>query len=155
MMSWSLQIQNGDLSLGSQGLNTVTGGPKLVQDLSCAILEPMGTDPLHPSYGSLIDGGTDSNGVTQTGVIGQLNDAQNAAFVQSEVTRICRNYQAAQIARNSADVATYGKSTLTASEALLHLLGVTMQQVQDQLLLTATIQTGTGTVPLATTFGTF
>ena len=153
-MSWSLQIANGDLVIGSGGLNTVTGGAKLVQDLGCALLTPMGTDPMHPTYGSLIDGGVDATGKQVNGVIGSLNDDQNAAFVGAEVQRICRSYQASQIARNNADVATYGKSTLTADEALLGVESINVQQVEDQVLITATIQTGVGGLPVSVPIST-
>lgn len=151
-MSWSLRVSNGDLSIGSGGLNTVTGSDKLVQDLSCALLEPMGNDSMHPTFGSLIDGGTDASGNISTGYIGQPNNDQNDALVASEVQRIARTYQASQIARNNSDVAVYGKSTLTADEALLGLSSLNVQRAQDQLLITAVLQTGAGSLPLALPF---
>ena len=151
-MSWSLQIANGDLSLGSSGLNTVTGSDKMVQDLSCALLEPMGNDPLHPTYGSLIDGGVDTAGNVNVGMIGQPNNDQNDTIIGAEIQRICRVYQANQIARNNADVAVYGKSTLTADEALLGVTGLNIQRAEDHVLITAVLQTGTGSLPLALPF---
>lgn len=155
-MSWSLQIANGDLTFGSQGLNTVTGGSKLTQDLRCAVLEHMGTDPLHPAFGSVIDGGVNpTTGIYTEGVIGQANDDHAATFVRAEVQRVCRAYQAQQIARNQIDVATYGKSTLTADEALLAVESINVQQVMDQMLVLAQLQTGAGSLPLAQTFSTF
>lgn len=153
-MSWSLQLENGDLAYGTNGFNTVSGSAKLLQDLRCALLEPMGNDPLHPTYGSIIDGGTDAQGNAVPGVIGATNNPASATFVNAEVQRLCRGYQAQQIARNATDVATYGKSTLTADEALLSLAGVSAQAVEDQLLVTATLQTGTGVLPLAVPFST-
>jgi hypothetical protein len=151
-MSWSLAITNGDLSFGSAGLNVVTGASKLTQDLACDILEPMGTDPLHPSFGSVIDGGVDTNGNYIQGVIGQINDSATGTAVGNEVSRICENYQTQQIARNQADVATYAKSTLTADEALLAVLNIQVEQIQDQALVTATLQTGAGGLPLTLPF---
>jgi hypothetical protein len=151
-MSWSLEIENGDLQFGSAGLNVVTGSQKLTQDLACDLLEPMGTDPLHPSFGSVIDGGYDTNGNYVQGVIGQSNDASTGSAVGNEVSRICQNYQTQQIARNQADVATYAKSTLTADEALLAVMGIQVEQVQDQALVTATLQTGAGGLPLTLPF---
>lgn len=153
-MSWSLQIRNGDLAFGSSGLNTVSGTQKLVQDLACDILEPMGTDPMHPEYGSVIDGSIDSNGNYQPGLIGQTNDQVTATQVGAEIQRICMNYQSSQVARNQADIAVYGKSTLTADEALLSLLSVQVDQIADQALVTATLQTGAGGVPLNVPFTT-
>lgn len=151
-MSWSLQISNGDLTIGPSGLNTVTGSSKLVQDLTCALLEPMGNDSMHPTYGSLLDGGTDSSGNTFAGFIGQLNNDQNDTLIAAEVQRICQAYQQAQIARNSSDVATYGKSTLLADEALLSVGGLSVQRAQDQVLITTILQTGVGSLPLNVPF---
>lgn len=151
-MSWSLQVAHGDLQIGSGGLNTVTGASKLTQDLRCALLEAMGTDPLHPSYGSVIDGGVDANGNLHTSIVGQPNDAHAAAFIQSEVQRVCQVYQSYQIARNQADVATYGKSTLTANEALLSIGAINVQQIMDQALVTANLTTGSGGLPLSVPF---
>jgi hypothetical protein len=70
-MSWSLRIQNGDLMLDGTNLGRATGSAKLIQDLRCAILEKMGTDDLHPEYGSLLDGGRDESGDVQPGYIGR------------------------------------------------------------------------------------
>lgn len=153
-MSWSLAIQHGDLAFGSNGLNTVTGGGKLVQDLSCDVLEPMGTDPMHPAFGSLIDGGVDTNGTYYSGVIGAENNQDAATLVRSEIQRICRSYQAQQVARNAADVSIYGKSTLTADEALLGIGHISTTQVMDQLLVTANLETGSNSLPLTATFNT-
>lgn len=151
-MSWSLAIQNGDLVHGGNGFNTVAGGAKLVQDLRCVILEPMGTDSLHPSYGSIIDGGVDTNGTYHEGIIGQINDASAASMVRAELQRIVKGYQGQQVARNNTDLAVYGKSTLTADEALLNIASIALQQVQDEILVTATLQTGVTNLPLTQTF---
>lgn len=153
-MSWSLQIQNGDLAFGSNGFATVNGGQKLIQDLRCAVLEPAGDDPMHPTFGSVIDGGVDSNGITQSGVIGEPNDSASATFVGAEIQRVCRAYQSQQIARNSSDVSIYGKSTLTADEALLEIGQITVNQTTDHILITTQLQTGSGSLPLAIPFST-
>lgn len=146
-MSWSLQIANGDLAFNGNDLSTVTGSDKLVQDLACCILEPMGTDDMHPSFGSLIDGGIDSSGNFNPGVIGAPNNAATAGLVDSEITRICNQYQASQQARYQSDLAAYGTSTLTASEVLLSIGGISNTVNQDQLEVTAVLQTGTGSQP--------
>lgn len=152
-MSWSLQIQNGDLAFGSNGLNVAKGPQKLTQDLKCALLEPQGTDPLHPTFGSIIDGGYDTeSGEYIEGAIGGYNDSAASTFIAAEVQRVCTAHQAAQINRNQEDVNTYGRSTLTADEALIHVSGVQVDQVTDQALVTATIQTGAGSLPLVVPF---
>jgi hypothetical protein len=147
-MSWSLQISNGDLTFNGADMTTVQGAEKLVQDLACCILEPMGTDSMHPSYGSIIDGGTSPDGTFNQGIIGSRNNSFAATYVDNEISRICHQYQAQQQARFTADVAVYGTSTLTASEALLGVQGVNATADQDRLLVTATLQTGSGDLPI-------
>lgn len=148
-MSWSLQIANGDLAFNGADLTTVQGSQKLVQDLACCILEPMGTDSMHPGFGSLIGGGIDVNGTYEQGVIGTPNDTHAGNFVIAETNRICTQYQRQQQARYRSDVATYGKSTLSASEALLGVQSVTAHASRDHLNVEATLQTGSGDQPIS------
>jgi hypothetical protein len=149
-MSWSLQISDGDLSFGGTGMNTVQGGAKLVQDLRACLLEPMGTDPLHPRSGSVIDGGVDANGRWQQGVIGGPNNDVASAFVSAEIQRIVKNYQASQVARNNADLATYGRSTLTSGEALLAVNNIDIQLLETAMQINVSLTTGTGSTGLTT-----
>jgi hypothetical protein len=152
-MTWSLEITNGDISYGQNGLNTVTGSDKLVQDLSCCILEPLGTDFNDPDYGSIIEGGIDSDGNVYLGLIGSINDTNTSTMIQSEIQRICQNYQAQQVQRNQNDLSTYGSSTLSAGEALLNVSNIQVQQVENMAYVTATLNTGNGTAQLATGLG--
>jgi len=149
-MSWSLQITNGDLSYGTNGLNTATGSSKLVQDLTCCILEPMGTDELHPEFGSLIEGGIDPNGNVQPSLIGGPNDQTSATFIQAEIQRICTNHQRRQIQRNQNDLAVYGTSTLTASEILLEVSNIDLQPIETALMVGITLSVGNGQTTLST-----
>lgn len=132
-------------------MGTATGGSKLVQDLRCCVLEPMGNDEMHPSFGSIIDGGTDTEGVFHQGVVGERNDDQAALTVSMELQRIIKAYQRQQLARYQNDLVLYGSSTLTADEALLALSNLDIQQVMDQMLVNATLQTGMGSLPLTQT----
>lgn len=152
-MSWSLAISNGDISYGQNGLNTVTGASKLVQDLSCCILEPLGTDFNDPNFGSIIEGGVDSDGNVYLGLIGNLNDRDTATMIQAEIQRICQNYQTQQVQRNQEDLSTYGSSTLTAGEALLAVSNITVQQAGTMVYVTASLTTGSGSTQLATGVG--
>lgn len=132
-MTWSLQITHGDFAVESAHLSTVTAQQKLVQDFRCAILEQMGIDNLHPDYGSLIDGGTTPEGVTTNGVIGTI-DAQAAELtIESEINRIARYIQRAQLERAKSDKMTYGRATLVPQEVLLSLNGISIEQIEDRL----------------------
>lgn len=151
-MSWSLDITGGDISYGSTGLNTVTGSDKLVQDISGCILEPMGTDFQDPNFGSIIDGGVDGSGNVYQSLIGGPNDAYAGTLIQSEIQRVCQNYQTVQIARNQADVSTYGTSTLSPGEALLSVQSVDVTADQTTINVVVNLSTGEGPITLSNTF---
>jgi hypothetical protein len=135
-MTWSLRINNGDFVVTSAHLGTVTAQQKLLQDFRCAILEQMGTDNLHPDYGSLIDGGINSSGEVVSGVIGNINIDEVTMIVESEISRIARYIQRAQLARAKSDKLTYGRATLVPQEVLLSLNGITFEQREDLLNVT-------------------
>lgn len=140
-MSWSLQIQNGDLSLNGGSYGTVSGSQKLAQDLKCALLERMGTDDAHPNFGSLIDGGV-ANGVEQPSLIATTDWTHAIALIESEIRRIINQYQASQVRRSENDRMTYGKPTLTPDELLVAISSIQFFQVQDALVVKVGIQTG-------------
>lgn len=142
-MSWSLRLHNGDLALSGSSLATVTNEEKLVQDLRCALLEKMGTDSLHPTYGSTIDGGTLPDGNEAPGVIG-LSPQAAAMTVQSEIQRVVQTYQAQQLARAKNDRLTYNRVSLTPNEVLLSVPSITIEQKQNALNITVTLQTASG-----------
>jgi hypothetical protein len=153
-MSWSLQISQGDFTYGAKGLNLATGGTKLVQDLTCAVLEPMGDDNLHPNYGSVLEGGVNSSGSIYNGYIGSPNNGATAALVNAEIQRLVQAYQAAQLARNQADLNTYGMSTLSVGEALLGVNSINITQVETAMAVDVSLNTGSGSMSLSTTVGT-
>lgn len=132
-MSWSLQITHGDFAVEAAHLSTVTGSQKLVQDFRCAILEEMGIDNLHPDYGSLIDGGITPEGNTSNGVIGLTEPQTVKLMIESEVSRIARYIQRAQLERAKSDKLTYGRATLTPQEVLLAVNGIEITQKEDAL----------------------
>ena len=136
-------MSHGDLVLSQASLSTVSGSDKLAQDLRAFILERMGTDDLHPEFGSLLDGGI-RNGEYVEGVIGQSNDALSLALVQREIRRIVADYQARQLTRARNDAAIYGKATLAKGEVLLSLSRIDTTQVEDTMNITLDILAGDG-----------
>lgn len=150
-MSWSLSLKSGDFSVTGAYLGTATKQQKLVQDLRCAILEQMGTDNLHPSYGSLINGGVTTDGTVYPGVIGEDDIDFAILEIETDITRIIRNYQSSQLVRAKQDKTTYGRATLDPEEVVVDLGGINFNQVQDSLEVTITVITATDTpltVPL-------
>lgn len=143
-MSWSLALSNGDFTVTNAQLGVVTNEKKLTQDLRCALLQRMGTDPLHLTYGSLIDGGMLPDGTVVPGVVGEQNLAQAALTVQSEIQRICLAYQTQQLNRAKADRITYNRVSLSPAECLVAISDIQVTQQQDQLIALVKLQTAQG-----------
>ena len=145
-MTWSYAIVNGDLSFaGPGGYATVSGQSKLLQDLRNWLLEPRGTDPIHPDYGSTLDGGTLPDGSSADSVIGELMTSANLLTLESEVRRVLAAYQQQQLDRITSEAALYnGKNTFSASEILASVDDVNIQTVADMVFIQCVITTADG-----------
>ena len=145
-MSFSLELKNGDLGLSGTSFGTVVDAAKLQQDLTSAILTPLGFEELHPQFGSILEEDLINPEVQ---IIGSRDFQHAAALIRSELTRLCQNYQAQQIARNEADAIKFGKPTLTPGEILLQVLGIKFVQAEDHLLCTLTLEIGNDTLEVS------
>jgi hypothetical protein len=117
-MSWSLKISAGDIDLlsSSSGMAIVTGKEKTFQDLKLWLSEAMGSDPMHPEYGSLLDGGRLPNGTIIESFIG--SDSLSTSRVEQEVVRIIEAFIRQQNERISLDMSNLGKTTVSDSEII-------------------------------------
>lgn len=145
-MTWSFHTKNGDLNFaGPGGFATVTGQQKLIQDLKNWLLEPRGTDALHPDYGAVLDGGLLPDGSEAESLIGSQLTSEALVLVESEIRRVLAAYQQQQLDRLTRESALYGgKNTFSAGEILVAVQAVNVQQVADTVFVTVTIQTGDG-----------
>lgn len=144
-MSYSLQIRSGDLNPSGGSVAVVKGVQKLVQDLRCALLEPRGSDPQHPDYGSLLNGGIDEQGRTNPGVIGSTISAETMLGIEAEIRRVLTAYQIDQQSRLYEELNSYGgQTTLTPDELLYTLDAIDTTQVNDVVVVSVKISTGTG-----------
>lgn len=146
-MTWSFHTRNGDLNLGGSGggFATVTGQQKLVQDLKNWLLEPRGTDPLHPDFGAVLDGGLLPDGSFADSIIGNELTSEALLLIESEVRRVLAAYQQQQLDRLTRETTLYGgKNTFAMGEILTAVQSVRLQQASDTVLVTVTIQTGDG-----------
>lgn len=123
-------------------LGVVRGGHKLVQDFRCALLESMGNDDLHPTWGSTLDGGIGPQGEYIAGVIGLADRQAARAQIENEIRRIGAQLQERQLQRLKRERLSYNKVTLTASEILVSITDIRMVQAADSLFVTVTLQTG-------------
>jgi hypothetical protein len=74
-MSFDLKIVNGDLVVNQGALKTVTDSEKLIQDILKICLTDVGSNPLHPSYGSFLSRSVIGNAL-QTNVVVQIAKSQ-------------------------------------------------------------------------------
>lgn len=133
-MSWSLNIQGGDLDFVSKksGAAVVTGKDKVFQDIRAALLEPMGTDPMHPDYGSLLDGGRLPGGQVVDSMIGK--NATTVFRIEEEIGRMVRSIMDRQELRIASDIQNFGRSTLSGSETILGISSIQSKQVGTTLV---------------------
>jgi hypothetical protein len=146
-MTYSLDIHSGDLAVGglSGGLAVVTGGNKLIQDLKCAVLTRLGTLPMHPNYGSGLDGGVLPDGTLIETHIGNVITRQAMLDVEQELRRILTDHQRQQLTRLKAEQAFYsGQDTFDPGEILYAVDGVQVQQFGDTLVARISIRTASG-----------
>ncbi len=78
----------------------------------------MGTDPLHPGFGSVLDGGVRQDGEIVSTIIGEVDPGLISSFVNTEINRIIKDHQEKQLGRAQEDQIRYSKTTLTDGEIL-------------------------------------
>lgn len=130
---------------GPGGFSTVTGTQKLVQDLRNWILEPRGTDPSTPDYGSTLDGGSLPDGSWVEPAIGGLATPEELMDIEAEIRRILNAYQQQQATRINQEVILYsGKNTFAPGEILASINDVQLIQILTTLLVSVSITTADG-----------
>ena len=83
-MSYSLQLQNGDLAVTGGECNIVFGAAKLQQDMTIWLLTRYQSDRMHPTFGSVLQN-----------FIGQpmTSPTTTQTNVYNEIMRVLNNYQ--------------------------------------------------------------
>ena len=145
-MTWSFQIKNGDLSQsGPGGFAAVTGQNKLVQDLKHWFLEPRGSDPFHPEWGSTLDGGELSDGTVIASSIGGTFTSEDLLVIEAEIRRILNAYQLQQAQRLGSETILYGgKNTFALGEILRTVNDVKIRQLGDVAVADLQLTTANG-----------
>jgi phage baseplate assembly protein W len=118
----TLRLKGGDLVPGPGGVETITGVDRLVQDLRCALSEPVGNDRFHPGWGSRIDE-----------FIGMPLDEATAFAVEQEILRVIGNYMAVQEEKVRMAQATGTETRYSSSEVLARVRRVTVRPQRDRL----------------------
>lgn len=146
-MSWSLRVSGGDLNLSSRrnGMGIVTGAEKTFQDLRNEIYEPMGTDPLHSEYGSLIDGGVLPNGQAVDSPIGSIINGETIIKIESEISRIISG----QVKRQRQKIiyeTSVGTHTFAPNELISEIRSIETKQIGDSLAVRVSLQMNNGQI---------
>jgi phage baseplate assembly protein W len=113
----TLLLDNGDLVLGAGTFATVSGSPKLVQDLGVAMREPIGCDRFHPQWGS-----------TLINYVGEPVDDQTRFAIVAEVQRIIDNFTTVQRYYLDQDSAAGSTSRYKTTELIQDLKSVQVRQ---------------------------
>lgn len=140
-MSKSLAVVGGDLAIQSRAYQVVTGKDKLIQDLRSWILEPLGTDPATPSFGTRLEGVlTDTEDFA--GVIGGALTQQIVDGLQAELLDMLNTYQTLQVTKMQEEVVQYdGQTTLDPDEVIQSIDSVQAVVAADTILLQITLTT--------------
>lgn len=126
-------IQNGDLVLGPGGYATVQGGSKARQDLSHAIIEPVGTDRFHPRWGSNLKA-----------MIGQVTSPEMSSFIEAECIRVVRNYIVSRVSMMQEDVQSGLRPQVGAAEVIQSVSSVKVRQAADKYFVKIELRTLSG-----------
>lgn len=79
---YGFKLSGGDIAVRGDGnVSTVTGHERIKQELACWLLEPIGTDPLYPRFGSSLNE-----------LIGSPMIEEYTSRVRREVQRVVANY---------------------------------------------------------------
>jgi hypothetical protein len=141
-MSKSLAIINGDLQVGSgRAFALVSGKRKLMQDLRLWVLERIGIDPLLPSFGNALDGGS-INGETYESMIGNVLTQELLNEIRIEILDLVSRYQSMQFNKMQDEALLFnGNNTLDADEVIDEILDVKVVAVGTTILVQVVIQT--------------
>lgn len=129
----TFRLKGGDLVLGSDGFEMVTGQEKLRQDLSTALREPIGVDRFHPRWGSMLDR-----------YVGMSMQRDLSNVVKAEVVRILQNHVVVQNEAISDDVSAGRRSRFSTGEVIAAIESITVSEQFDRLGVQVTLRTMSG-----------
>jgi len=103
-MTYSLALQGGDLVAHGSQLAIVSGTAKLRQDTELWLLVRIGSNAMHPAFGSYLES-----------YIGGVVDTNTKAKVYNEILRTLNNYQALQYQAFSTNPSIFALTELMAN----------------------------------------
>lgn len=130
----TLALSGGDLVINaSHGYQTLTGPPKIRQDLALALIEPLGDDPYHPNWGSLLNK-----------YIGQPLTGDLELLVEQEARRIVTQYMNTQSQAISTSQTNGTPIGYTTSDVVVGITSINGIINYDTIQLTISLVTAAG-----------
>lgn len=130
---YTLSLRNGDLSVGSGGiLDTVSGTAMLSQELGSWIMEPLGSDPFHTTYGSSIHE-----------TIGSGIDNYTASSIERAVSDTVQAYLEYQGSRIRSEMLS-GRNPYKPSDIVTSVDGIDVSVDRDTVTVKVSVSTASG-----------
>jgi phage baseplate assembly protein W len=130
----TLALAGGDLVAGAGGHKTISGVPKIRQELALSLGEEYGVDRFHPDMGSIL-----------IEFIGQPIDAQSEMMIRVEVGRVIQQYIAIQQREVLRDHLAQRASRFDSSDVVTGITGIAATVNFDSVRVSATLITQAGT----------
>ena len=131
-----LKIADGDIAVRGDGdVTQVSGAERLSQEISCWLLEPLGTDPMYPKFGSDL--------ATH---IGQPLTSDEMSAVSGETARVVGNYVAYQqlLIGNTTGTASQIADIWGDDDVVQSVRSIGVSSVTDTCSVRITLRTGSG-----------
>lgn len=125
-----LAVVDGDLVLSGGSFLTLTGVARVRQDLTFALTDEYGADPLHPYWGSILDR-----------FIGQTYSPTIRQQVVAEVQRVLTNYIAVQADQVNTSVTNGVRSSLDTSDVVQKITSIDVQVDRDKIYVKVELET--------------
>lgn len=129
----TLALAGGDLVVGVSGYQTLTGSPRIRQDLALAMGEGYGHDSYHPEYGSVL-----------SSYIGEPLTPELELLVRSEVVRVLQQYVAGQQTDIASDALSGSRSRYSYQDVVDQVVSVTTEVTYDTLKVFVSLLTRAG-----------
>lgn len=129
----TLALISGDLVVGSTGHQTISGVPKIRQELALALGEEYGADRFHIDLGSIL-----------VDFIGQPIDASTEMLIRAEVGRVVQQYIAIQQREVLKDHLAQRRSRFDASDVVTGITAITATVDFDTVRISADLITQAG-----------
>jgi phage baseplate assembly protein W len=129
----TLGLSNGDLTVGPTGHQTISGVPKIRQDVALTLGEEYQSDRFHPDMGSIL-----------IEFIGQAVDEETEMLIRAEVGRVVAQYIAIQAREVLRDHLAQRMSRFDASDVVTGILNIQAKIDFDTVRITAVLLTQAG-----------